>query len=289
MDRQPEPAGYPASPIGLAVSAQGRPVLVYREHVSTLPERLRRRSADVEDDDYTGFSGVVECLDAACSRTRDERLRAEDPTSGTIGGADAIDATLTDDGRLVVVHYVVGGYRQVITTCRLERCGATGVSTDVGQTLAAGLLVERNTVADVEIGADGRPIAAFLFTERGEEPPAALRVVKCVSPDCSGTTASNVVRLGSAHLDWSYDLALGRGGDPMIAFFDYGEQAIEVLRCTRPDCTSTSSSVVANLPDRAAEAITLQVGAGTTIVGYVESVLQGDRRAARFDPLEPRA
>jgi hypothetical protein len=279
LDRHPEPAPQGVPPIGITTKADGLPVLVYRE-----PSATERPPDGIGD--YGRFFKIVECLDPDCARTRVQRLGGPRPESFPGPSADAIDAAIDDGGRLTVAYYELGGSIFEIATCELDRCGSTEVTKRIADTGLVGVVVEQNTFADVELGDDGRPVVGFLITGRQG---VRLRTVTCLTADCAMTRSTDVERLGSPYFDWRFDLERGPDQRPLIAYFDYDELAIEVIGCTAADCTSTERSVIANLDDRFAEHLTLEVGARGTYVRYVEASLEDDPLARRLEPLVGRS
>jgi hypothetical protein len=283
LDRQPPPVPFAPSPLGLTTTKQGLPVVVYREHALTGPRLLRKPHSD-EQDSYNGFFKVLQCLDMSCSQRSTERFKAEGPAVSPLGNAHAIDASIDEEGRLVVAYHGLGGSSLEVATCELGSCRSTAVRKRIVYTGLFGELPERRTMADVEFGADGLPIIGFLLLS--EDETITLRVVKCVTRDCATLKTSDVEHLGSAYFDWRYDLEIGPEGDPLIAFFDWDELAIEVIRCTNAHCGATKRSVIANLDDRFALDLALEVGAEETSIYYIGSSLTEDLLARSVEPLD---
>ena len=193
----------------------------------------------------TGGTIVTHCDDAACT-TR---------TNTTIGGGGNCSITIGADG-LPVVAYGSGGMN--VALCQDSAC--TSFTTQQLDSSASS-----NSIA---IGIDGNPIVAYRNDSEN-----AVKVAQCQSADCGTATVSTISTNTNIGLR-GVALAIGIDGLPILTYFDYTDQELDVAHCDSTDC-STSTITNYSTPDTS----------GTTAGNNADITLGADGLAiiSRFD------
>ena len=81
---------------------------------------------------------------------------------------------------------------------------------------------------------DGIPTVAYYDPD-----VAALRVVTCDGPNCSGTAANNIIAGIENGVAWP-SIRFNPSGNPVIAYWD--DFSIDLARCADPECNSIAST-----------------------------------------------
>lgn len=102
-----------------------------------------------------------------------------------------------------------------------------GLPTSTVRTLGSG------AEPTIEIGADGNPVIAF----RTANGVGGLKFVACDDPFCSTSSTRTLDSTEGAGQDWS-SIAIGRDGNPVIAYYVSTLFSLRVAACLDPSCDS---------------------------------------------------
>jgi|CXWL01.1.fsa_nt_gi hypothetical protein len=197
---------------------------------------------------------VARCDDESCSSSQVSVVDAV----GSVGFAPAI---------ALIAGLPQIAYNANSVALKLVRCGTLACdSANVFQTLAN----ENATDTSMLAGRDGAALIAYKHDVATQD---ALRLIKCSNAFCSTQTASllDSTNVGNG-LGGGVTMRDGADGLPVIAYIDSSFASIKLLRCTRPDCATTSITTahapatgVLTVFTPAALAIS---AAGTPVLGY---------------------
>jgi hypothetical protein len=196
--------------------------------------------------------GVVNCLDAACTRSQTTTLDSSAQIGLGAGNSIAVDK----DGLPVVAYYdgVAGDLK--LFRCKNDRCplsSSTEKTLDTGGDVGA-----RPTV---RVSRNGAIAVAYEDRTNGQ-----VKLTTCGDSTCSGGGfVQTTVSIGAGK---NPALAMDANGLPVIAYFsDTG--AVILQRCSNPLCTLISTPVTLATPARTLGGISLMMGAdGFPLVTY---------------------
>jgi hypothetical protein len=202
-----DPAGVLAQGTGIAVGADGRPVVSYHDLTA-------------------GILKVAHCGNAACS-AGNVITTVDDPTEPNTKAGSWSSIAIGADG-FPIVSYL----EQLFTELRLKvaRCSSAGCA---GTATITTLSLEAGDNGDLEIGGDGLPLLSFYSPAI-----AGLRVVKCGNPGCSAgnlMTSLDGPPPGGGYLGTDSSVVLGPDGLPVISYGST-QGVLKVAKCSTQSC-----------------------------------------------------
>jgi len=131
------------------------------------------------------------------------------------------------------------------------------------------------TYNSVAIGADGLPVVSY----RDNATPG-LTVAKCGAAPCStGTVTRTTVDTGNVGFHGS--IAIGAGDMPVISYYDAGNEALKLLRCTSTDCAGGSITTTVDSAGTVGTYTSVAVPAdGLPVISYFDAS-QGSLKVAK--------
>jgi hypothetical protein len=198
-----DPANFVGDYTSIAIAADGRPVISYRDQTA-------------------GALKVARCGNAACSAGN--TVTTVDDPAGDAGFLTSIAIGL--DGLPVIAHHDV-----TATSLRVAKCGNPACS--AGNTLTT--VDEPGNVGQypsIAVGSDGLPVISYADNNAG-----ALKVAKCGNAACSAAntlTAVDDPPVGSVGAFTS--IAIPADGLPVISYYDSSAFALKVAKCGNAAC-----------------------------------------------------
>ena len=236
---------------GIAIGTDGNPVVIFGGH----PIQL------------------VRCNDRLCAGNNE----SVQEINGTFcGGGSRGEAALAinADGNPVVSQRNGGCVSDGIlnlSICKDPSCAApdeNGPNYDVDGT---------GRFNSIAIGTDGFPVVSYYDLPNGN-----LKVLHCNDRLCDGTddTTSLVASTGDVG-QWT-SLAIGKDGNPVIAFYDVTNKALKVARCNDKACAGENETIsTVDGVGEAGEFASLAIGAdGNPVIAYYKRST-GDLRVAK--------
>ncbi len=219
--------------------------------------------------DATGFNlKTAKCLTADCNG----KVYSTIPIS-----AAYVDAALGSDGLPVIASYSITSYQLLVTHCNDSACQSV-TNTLVEAIGAAGTTDHFTSIA---IGTDGFPVIAYRTSSN------ELKVAKCSTVDCSGSTTKSVISPPSTNIGYYNSMALGSDGYPVIAYYDTGvDNELEVAHCTNPSCSASTITVVDSPVTAVGQYASINIGSdGYPVISYYDSN-KGDLKLAKCNNLD---
>jgi hypothetical protein len=198
-------SGFAGGHISIAVPADGRPVISYR-------------------DAGVNAVKVAKCGNAACSAGNTFANLDGQPTD-SVGNGTSI--AIGADG-LPVISYVNSNS----ATLRVAKCGNAACSAGNVLTTLDDLPIFMNPDSSLAVAPDGRPVVAYADAVGG-----VLRVAKCGNAACS--TGNTVTVVEGPGYGFSPQVGIGVDGLPVVSYdVLFGSLGVRVARCGNALCSA---------------------------------------------------
>ncbi len=235
---------------GLAIGTDGNPVIIFGGHPVSL----------------------VRCTDRICAGG-DESVQEINGTFCGAGGGT--DVAINANGLPIVTQKnggcVSDGILNVVT-CFDPSCAAPNESGPNFDVDGSGAF---NSVA---IGTDGNPVVSYY----DNLPEGNLKVLHCDDPVCDGTDDTINVVASAGDVGQYTSIAIGKNGNPVIAYYDVTNHDLKVARCNDKACAGGNEAIstVESTGD-VGEFASLAIGVdGNPVIAYYKRST-GDLRVAR--------
>jgi hypothetical protein len=237
---------------GIALGSDGNPVIIHASHPIEL----------------------VRCNDPICAGN-DESVQEINGTFCGGGGRLVASLAITPAGLPIVAQKNGGcvddGILNIVR-CKDPSCA---VFDESGQSFDVNGNGDHNSIA---IGADGNPVVSYY----DNLPEGDLKVLHCNDPACDGTDDTINVVAGAGDVGQYTSLAIGKNGNPVIAYYDVTNHDLKVARCNDQACAGQNETIstVESTGD-VGEFASLAVGTdGNPVIAYYKRST-GDLRVAR--------
>ena len=201
---------------------------------------------------------VLHCARANC---RGRKSITSPDTGGNVGQYTSL--ALDGAGNPVISYYSSGNGNLKVLHCDDPNC--VGDESGNINSPDTGGNVGRHTSLALDGG--GNPVISYFdFTN------LYLKVLHCDDPNCAGDESANINSPDTNGAVGSFtSLALDGSGNPVISYFDGGNQDLKVLHCDDPNCAGDQSANI-NSPDTRGNvgqhaSLTLD-GSGNPVVSY---------------------
>jgi hypothetical protein len=229
----------------MALDAQGNPVISYYDPSET---KLK----------------VVHCFDKNCS---------------------SFNAILTPDAASQVGQYsslvldhsgnpVVSYYDQANTALKVLHCGNSSCSS--GNTIATpdsvGVVGQYTSIA---VDSSDRPVVSYYDVTNGK-----LKILHCGNAACSAGNSLVKPDTGSSNGVQS-SVKLNAAGNPVVAYFDFSNSSLKILRCGNANCTAGNAiDTLDSIGDVGRYPSLVLDGSGNPAVSYLD-LSNGDLKVLR--------
>ena len=140
--------------------------------------------------------------------------------------------TVGADG-LPVITYINGGLR--VVKCATATCSGSNraVSNLIDQ--FGGFYGSPGSATSIILGNDGLPVISYTS--------GSLKVAKCGDAACSLNNVVTAVDASGPVFQYS-SIAISADGRPVIAYYDSGNKALKVAKCSNPSCSASTTFTV---------------------------------------------
>jgi len=176
-------------------------------------------------------------------------------STGSVGTSTSV--AIGTDGNPVVAYYDSSNSNLNILKCGNSSCTAGNSTTTPDSTGSVG------SYTSLAIGTDGNPVVAYY-----DEDNKTLKILKCGNSACttgnSVTTADNIGWVGQYT-----SLAIGTDGNPVVAYLDWGNGWLKILKCGNSSCTSGNTKTTVDTKVWVGQYTSLAIGTdGNPVVAY---------------------
>ena len=239
---------------GIALGTDGNPVLIFGGHPVSL----------------------VRCNDPICAGN-DESVQE---INGTFcGSAMTSDLAINADGNPMVTQKNGGCVSDGIlniATCLDPSCAApneSGTNYDADG---------NGDFSSVAIGTDGNPVVSYY----DNMPQGDLKVLHCNDRVCDGTEDTISIVASAGDVGHYTSIAIGKNGNPVIAYYDVTNKDLKVARCNDNACAGGNETIstVESTGD-VGEFASLAIGAdGNPVIAVLQAL---ERRSPRRQVQRP--
>ena len=168
---------------------------------------------------------------------------------------EATSIAIGTDGNPIIAFYDTGP-----DTVNVLKCGNPYCSSGNVETVVDSVSDVYGDYISIVIGADGKPIIAYLAGSGN-----VLKVAKCGNAACnSDNTISTLEITGTSR---SLSMAIGTDGNPIISY--QNSFNLEVAKCNNPSCSSYATSVVEDIALATGRDSSIAIGSdGLPVIAY---------------------
>lgn len=233
-----DPGPNVASKTSIALGGDGNPVISYQDSVA-------------------GDLKVAKCNDKVCSGG-DETLSVVD----TLGAGNWSSIAVPSDNLPVIAYSRSDGPPDDLW---VAKCNDTACS---GSNETLTLLAANGGDNSMAIGADGFPSIAFVRPNGGQ-----LMLAKCGDASCSPGMAT-IRPIDAVTFTTQPSMVIGPDGNPLVSYFDIGNENLKVAWCQDPICDSSILTTVDSQGD-VGRASSIAIGTGgLPIISYYDVTKQ---------------
>lgn len=181
---------------------------------------------------------VLHCKDAACTTFDTPTILDRITNPYNRGGAQYTSIAIGTDG-LPVISYYFEDYN--FRALKVAHCNDTACTSAALQTVdMPGDLVSFTSIA---IGVDGFPVISYFNLNQNDQYINTLKVVHCLDAACA--TFDPPTNLNANFEGGTFSsIAIGADGLPVISYYGFQVNALQVAHCNDAACTSAALSVV---------------------------------------------
>lgn len=224
----------------VAIGTDGNPVVSYYDN---MPQ---------------GDLKVLHCNDRVCDGTEDTISIVA--SAGDVGQHSSL--AIGKDGNPVIAYYDVGNHDLKVARCNDKACA--GGNEKISTVDGAGDVGE---FASLAIGTDGNPVIAYYKRSSGD-----LRVAKCNDPACAGGNEKRSTVAAAGDVGQYASMGIGLDGRPAVAFYDFTQHILKIVRCNDPACTGTERIATLDSAGDVGQYASLAIGLdGVPVVAYYDA------------------
>lgn len=235
----------------IAIGADGNPVLIHGGHPVML----------------------VRCNDRLCAGNNESSQEINGTFCGSGARGEAALA-INADGNPIVSQRNGGCVSDGIlniAVCKDPSCAAPdegGPNYDVDGT---------GRFNSIAIGTDGNPVVSYYDLPNGD-----LKVLRCNDRLCDGTDDTTNIVASAGDVGQHTSLAIGKNGNPVIAYYDVTNHDLKVARCNDKACAGGDETIsTVDSADDVGEFASLAIGAdGNPVIAYYKRS-SGDLKVAK--------
>lgn len=209
-------AGDVGNFVSIAVGADNRPVIAYRETGANGRLKVAKCGPPV-------FVGPVE--DNFCSTPS---VAVADSLAGRDFGYFTSIAVPADGNPVISYHDGTAGSQQLrFVKCANFACTANAAVRNIDSTVGVG------SFSTIAVPSDNLPVIAYL-----DDPQGALKFAKCRTASCGESAVITTLddNAGAEDAGWDARMVLGRDGLPLVVYQDLLSRQVRAVKCGSRSC-----------------------------------------------------